>query len=99
MDTLRTRMAVPSTRLRRVVLHLLIALVACGQLWAVLELVGVKLPGPHAVLAAEGVFIVLAILGALRRPGEASELMPWTFVGAVVWVIWGSCYFGAAHIT
>jgi membrane-associated phospholipid phosphatase len=99
MDTLQTRMAVPGTRVRRVVLHLLVALVACGQLWAALELAGVKLPAPYAVLFVEGAFIALAVVAAFRRPAEASELAPWAFVGIAVWIVWGACYFGAARIT
>jgi membrane-associated phospholipid phosphatase len=92
-------MAVPSTKARRVVLHLLVALVACGQLWAVLELAGVRLPAPYSVLAVEGVFIVLGIAAAFRKPGESPELARWTFVGPAMWIIWGACYFGAAKIT
>lgn len=92
-------MALPSTRARRVVLHLLVALVACGQLWAVLELAGVRLPAPYSVLFAEAVFIVLAVIAAFRRPGESRELARWTLVGPAMWVIWGTCYFGAAHLT
>lgn len=92
-------MALPSTRARRVVLHLLIALVACGQLWAVLELAGVRLPAPYSVLFAEGVFVVLAVIAAFRTPGEPKELASWSLVGPAMWAIWGACYFGAAKIT
>jgi membrane-associated phospholipid phosphatase len=92
-------MSVPGTKVRRVVLHLLVALVACGQLWALLELAGVKLPAPYSVLFVEGVFIVLAVGIALRRAPEASELAPWAFVGPAMWIVWGTCYFGAAKIT
>lgn len=92
-------MALPSTKTRRVVLHALVALVACGQLWCALELAGVTLPEAHGVLVVESVVIVLAALAALRRPGESSELARWSFVGVAVWVIWGTCYFGAARIT
>lgn len=92
-------MALPGTKIRRVVLHLLIALVACGQLWSVLELAGIRLPAPYSVLFAECVFIVLALIAALRKPAEDKELGPWTFVGPAMWVVWGTCYFGAAKIT
>jgi membrane-associated phospholipid phosphatase len=78
---------------------MLVALVACGQLWCALELIGMRLPTPQAVLTAEGIIIVLAALGALRRTGEPADLARWTFVGVAVWAIWGTCYFGAAHIT
>ena len=74
-------MALPGTKIRRVVLHLLIALVACGQLWSVLELAGIRLPAPYSVLFAECVFIALALIVAFRRPAEAKELAPWAFVG------------------
>lgn len=80
-------------------LHLFVALVACGQLWSVLELAGLKLPAPYSVLVVEGVFIVLGVLLALRRPAEPAELAPWTLVGPAMWTIWGACYFGAAKIT
>lgn len=80
-------------------LHLLITLVACGQLWALLELAGVRLPAPYSVLFAEAVFIILAVGAAVRRPAEPAELAPWTFVGPAMWVVWGACYFGAAKIT
>jgi membrane-associated phospholipid phosphatase len=92
-------MAVPSTRTRRVVLHLLVALVACGQLWSALELAGVKLPAPYSVLTVEGILVLLAVGAAWRRPGEPAELARWSFVGPAMWVIWGTCYFGAARIT
>jgi membrane-associated phospholipid phosphatase len=92
-------MAVPGTKVRRLVLHLLFALVACGQLWSLLELAGVRLPAPYSVLFVEGVFIVLAVILALRRPAEPVELRPWTLVGPAMWVVWGTCYFGAAKIT
>lgn len=92
-------MALPGTKIRRVVLHLLIALVACGQLWSLLELAGIRLPAPYSVLFAECVLIVLALIAAFRRPPEDKELAPWAFVGPAMWVVWGTCYFGAAKIT
>jgi membrane-associated phospholipid phosphatase len=82
-----------------VVLHLLVALVACGQLWSALELAGVKLPAPYSVLFAEGVLVLLAVAAAFRRPRESLDLARWSFVGPAMWVIWGTCYFGAARIT
>jgi membrane-associated phospholipid phosphatase len=81
------------------VLHLLVAVVACGQLWCALELAGVKLPDPRMVFGAQALIMVLAAFAALRGTGEDRELARWSFVGLAVWTFWGTCYFGAAHIT
>jgi membrane-associated phospholipid phosphatase len=92
-------MALPSTRARFVVRNALIALVAAGQLWCSLEILGVPMPSPPAVLGLEGAIIVAAALAALRRRGEEKDLARWAPVGAIVWIVWGALYFGAAHIT
>lgn len=92
-------MALPSTRARRIALHALVALVACGQVWCTLEVLGVRLPAAPIVLSVEGVVVAIAALAALRRTGETLELARWGAIGLAVWGVWGFCYFGAAHIT
>src|SRR5205085_8838236 len=84
---------------RRAALHALVALVACGQAIAALELAGVPLRPPNLVLGLEGVVVVAAIVAALRRPAESADLRWWGAIGLGVWVIWGTLYFGAARIT
>jgi hypothetical protein len=88
-------------RVRRAVLYLLVALVGCGQVWALLELVGVRLPSPPVVLGIEGAIVIAATLaGLLRLRGEEpTDMAPWAAIGIGVWIIWGVLYFGAARIT
>jgi membrane-associated phospholipid phosphatase len=92
-------MALPDTRARRVVLQALVALVACGQVWCGLEVLGVTLPAPAIVLGIEAAVVLAAGLYGLRRRGEPVELARWTAIGNAVWEVWGACNFGAADIT
>ena len=88
-----------STRARRVALHAMIALVACGQGLCVLELLGVPLGPPRLVLGAEAAIVLGAMLAAWRRSPEPAELARWAAIGFGSWFIWGVLYFGAAHVT
>jgi membrane-associated phospholipid phosphatase len=88
-----------TTRSRRVALYALVALVACGQGLAMLELIGVPLWPPAVVLGVEGGIVVSAMLLALRGRAEAFELGRWAALGFGSWFVWGVLYFGAAHIT
>lgn len=92
-------MALPTTRARIVVRNAFVALVAGGQLWCALELLGVRLPPPSTVLAGEVALVVTAALLGLRESGEDAELARWSPVGVFIWIVWGTFYFGAAHIT
>jgi membrane-associated phospholipid phosphatase len=88
-----------STRARRVALHAMIALVACGQVLCALELLGVPLWPPKLVLGVESVVVLGAMLAALKCTPEPAELARWAGIGFVSWFIWGALYFGAAHVT
>lgn len=85
---------------RVVALHVFLPLVACGQLWALIELVGFRLPSPPIVFAMEGLCIAASVFYGLRtRPRESRELGPWWAIGMVVFVVWAILYFTAAHVT
>jgi membrane-associated phospholipid phosphatase len=88
-----------TTRSRRVALHALIALVACGQGLSMLELLRVPSWPPALVLGVEGGVVVAAMLLALRGRPEPAELGRWAAIGFGSWFVWGLFYFGAAHIT
>jgi len=89
-----------ASRARRICLHALFALVACGQLWCLLELIGVPLPAPPIVLGLEGALILGSMAWALRKKeGEPSDMAPWAAIGLGVWVVWGTLYFLAAKVT
>ena len=88
-----------TTRARRVALHAVIALVACGQLWCVLELLGVPLWPPRLVLGIETAVILVAMGMALRSTPERLEVARWGAAGFGAWFFWGVLYFGAAHVT
>ncbi|MDB4937592.1 MAG: hypothetical protein JWP87_4564 [Labilithrix sp.] len=88
-----------TTHSRRVALHAVVALVACGQVLSVLELMHVPLWPPPLVLGAESVVVVTAMLLALRGGPEPDELGRWAAIGFGAWFVWGLLYFGAAHIT
>ena len=87
------------TRARRVALHAMIALVACGQVLCLLELLGVPLWPPRLVLGLELVVVLGAMLAALRRTPEPAELARWGAIGFGSWFVWGVLYFGAAYVT
>ncbi len=84
-----------STRVRRVVGHVLVGTVACGQIACLLELLGAPLT-PTIVLGAEAVLVPAFALLAAREPREARA---WALGGFVMWSIWGALYFGAAAVT
>jgi membrane-associated phospholipid phosphatase len=88
-----------STRARRVALHALIALVGCGQLLCVLELLGVPLWPPRLVLGCESTVVLGAMLAGRWRSPEPAELARWAGIGFASWFIWGVLYFGAAYVT
>jgi hypothetical protein len=81
------------------VLHGLIALVAGGQVACALEVLVLTLPAPSSTLALVCAGVVVAALFALRRTGEPTVLARWATVGLLVWIAWGTLYFGAARIT
>lgn len=87
------------TKIRRSVLHALVALVACGQAFAALELAGVRVWPPGVALGLESVVVVVATVAALRAKDEPRELRVWTAIGLGSWVLWGALYFGAARLT
>ena len=87
------------THARRVALHAMVALVACGQGLCVLELLGVPLWPPRLVLGIESAVVLGAMLAALRRSPEPPELARWAAIGFGSWFIWGVLYFGAARVT
>lgn len=83
------------SRARSLVGHVLVGLVACGQIACALELLGARLT-PRVVLGVEAVVVALFALLAGREPRSAR---PWAIGGLVMWSIWGALYFGAAAIT
>jgi hypothetical protein len=91
---------------RRASLHALVALVACGQAWSVLELIGIPLPSPPILLSIEAAIVVFAVVAAVRRKSllakegeEPPEMARWAAIGVGMWVVWGTLYFGAARFT
>jgi membrane-associated phospholipid phosphatase len=86
---------------RRLAFAILFPLVACGQLWALLELLGFPL-SPEAAFSLEGACTVASIGYAWRRrpaTGEPPELARWWAIGTGVFLTWALLYFGAGHIT
>lgn len=84
---------------RKIALAALFPLVACGQLWAAIELIGIALPSPAFVFALEGVLIAASVGWALRkREREPLDLARWWVNGLVVFVIWAVLYFSAGHL-
>jgi hypothetical protein len=94
-------MATGESRARRAALFLLVALVACGQLWCVLELLTIPLPSPPVVLGIESAIVIVATIVGLTRKGgeEPKDMAPWAGIGLGMWIVWGTLYFGAARIT
>jgi membrane-associated phospholipid phosphatase len=90
-------MAEPSTRARRVALHALVAMVACGQLWCALELCGLPLGPPRLMFGLESALVLAAMLAARKR--EPFEAARWGVVGFGAALVWGGLYYGAAAIT
>lgn len=85
---------------RRLAFALLFPMVACGQLWAAIELLGLPLHPPGLVFGLEGVCIALSIAFTLKRnQREAPELGRWWFVGLGVFLVWAVLYFTAGHVT
>jgi hypothetical protein len=87
---------------RRVALYVLVALVACGQGFAALELMHVPFfdRAPIGLLfGLESVVVVAAIIAAVRAPRESPELARWTIIGFASWAFWGALYYGAARVT
>ena len=87
------------TRLRRIVQHVVVPLVALGQVYCVLELMGARLWPPVAILVFESVIVVASFALAFRRKPEPYEMRWWALVGPAMWAVWGTLYFGAATIT
>lgn len=88
---------------RRLAFALLFPLVACGQLWAFLELIGLSLHPPRLVFGAEGVCIAASVAYAWRRAkagsaNEPPELARWWLVGVGVFLVWAVLYFTAGHV-
>lgn len=90
---------------RRLAFALLFPLVACGQLWAFLELVGFSLQPPGLVFAAEGACVAGSVAYAWRsakaagsRADEPPELARWWLVGVGVFLVWAILYFSAGHV-
>ncbi|MDF2694637.1 MAG: hypothetical protein K0S65_3020 [Labilithrix sp.] len=88
----------PTSRARKLVLGALLPLVVCGQLWALLEIVGLRLP-PAVVLGVEGTIVIASVMMAMRAPREQAELGRWWAIGTGVFLFWALLYFGAARIT
>jgi membrane-associated phospholipid phosphatase len=87
---------------RRLAFALLLPLVACGQLWAALELVGIALHPPGLVFGLEGACIVGSVIYAWKtRPAaeEPRELSRWWLVGGGVFLVWAVLYFTAGRVT
>lgn len=81
---------------------MLLPLVACGQLWAALELLGLQLRPPALVFAVEGACILASVFYAWKtRPAaeEPPELARWWRVGVAVFLVWAVLYFTAGHVT
>ena len=89
---------VASSRARGIALYALFPLVACGQLWAALELAGLRLT-PTVAFGLEGLAILVAIILALRRPPENAELGRWWAIGGGMFLVWAVLYFAAARVT
>ncbi|MBX3229688.1 MAG: phosphatase PAP2 family protein [Labilithrix sp.] len=88
------------SRARKLALAALFPLVACGQLWAAIELTGIALPSPAFVLVLEGLCIAGAIAWTLRRgEREPPELARWWVNGVGVFAVWAVLYFSAGHLT
>jgi membrane-associated phospholipid phosphatase len=87
-----------SSRARAVALGALFPMVACGQVWALLELAGARLPAPIA-FGIEGTVVIGSVMLALRRPREPVELARWWAIGSGMFAIWAVLYFGAARLT
>lgn len=80
-------------------LHVTIALVACGQVICLLELLGLRLRPPGLVFALESAVVAVAIAMAWRHAPEAADLRRWAAIGLGSWGFWGLLYFGAARFT
>lgn len=89
--------AQPATRARRVTLHALVAMVACGQLWCALELCGLRLGPPSMMFAVEGAVVLAAMLRAKSR--ESFDVARWGPIGFGAAFLWAAVYYGAAAIT
>ncbi len=87
--------------MRRAALYLLVALVACGQLWSLLELLSIPLPTPPVVLGLEAAIVLAALaIGFFRKGGEEpKDMAAWAAIGLGMWIVWGTLYFAAAHVT
>jgi hypothetical protein len=79
-----------TTRARRVALFALVALVACGQAFCVLQLLHVPLWPPRLVLGAESLVVLAAMAAAMRSERtERRELGRWAAIGFGMWAFWG----------
>ncbi|MBX3192153.1 MAG: phosphatase PAP2 family protein [Labilithrix sp.] len=91
------RSGVPTTRARRALLHALVAMVACGQVWCALELCGLTLGPPRFMFAIEGVVVLGATLRTRER--EPFEVARWGVIGLGTATVWAALYYAAAALT
>jgi membrane-associated phospholipid phosphatase len=87
-----------TSRGRALALGALIPMVACGQLWSLLELAGLELR-PAVAFGLEGTVVIASVMLAMRRPREHQELGRWWPIGVCVFLVWAVLYFGAARLT
>lgn len=71
--------------------------VACGQLWAVIELAGIGLRPPALPLGIEGVAIGLALWRSRRTPAAPPEVARSWLVGVGCFALWAALYFIAGR--
>lgn len=83
---------------RAFVLHVAFPLVACGQLWAAIELAGLTLPAPPLVLGLEGLAIVWSVLRARRAAAPPPEVARSWAGGLACFAVWAVLYFAAGSL-
>jgi membrane-associated phospholipid phosphatase len=87
-----------ASRARVLALGALLPLVACGQVWTLLELAGLRIR-PAVALGIEGTVVIASVMLAMKRPREPEELGRWSIIGVFVFLVWACLYFAAARIT
>lgn len=94
--------ALAGSRARSFAFFGLLPLVACGQAWALFELLGLRFDSPHVVFGIEGITIAACLLYAYRwraSDREDKELGRWWLIGVGVFTVWAGLYFSAARFT